>query len=64
MRRLILCGAAVMAAAGVAGAEPFADRVVAYTVGTVDGAAGRCGETAFLAADCIANTGKGKIACK
>jgi hypothetical protein len=31
MRRLILCGATVMAAAGVAGAEPFADRVVANT---------------------------------
>jgi hypothetical protein len=29
----------------------------------VDGAAGRCGETAFVAADCVAQTGKGKITC-
>jgi hypothetical protein len=47
MRRLILCGAAVMAAAGVARAEPFADRVVAYTVGT-GGGAGQSGLPAVV----------------
>jgi len=29
-----------------------------------DGATGRCGETAFAAADCVAQTGKGKVTCK
>jgi hypothetical protein len=30
----------------------------------VDGAAGRCGDTAFAAPDCVAQTGKGKVTCK
>jgi hypothetical protein len=30
----------------------------------IDGAAGRCGDTAFAAADCVAQIGKGKITCK
>ena len=30
----------------------------------VDGAAGRCGETAFTAAGCVAQTTKGKVTCK
>jgi hypothetical protein len=30
----------------------------------VDGPTGRCGETAFAAASCIARSGKGKITCK
>jgi hypothetical protein len=30
----------------------------------VDGVAGRCGETGFVATDCVAQTGKGKITCK
>jgi len=37
MRRLILSIAASIAAATIAGAEPFADRVVTYTVGTGGG---------------------------
>ena len=38
MERLFLCVSAVVLAAGVAGAEPFADRVVTQTVGTGGGA--------------------------
>ena len=38
MERLLLCVSAVVLAAGVAGAEPFADRVVTQTVGTGGGA--------------------------
>ncbi len=38
MRRLMLCAAAVLATAAAAGAEPFADRVVAHVVGTGGGA--------------------------
>jgi hypothetical protein len=30
----------------------------------VDGASGRCGETAFAAGSCVSQTGKGKISCK
>ncbi len=30
----------------------------------VDGTAGRCGETAFTAADCVAQPSKGKVTCK
>ena len=30
----------------------------------VDGAAGRCGETAFTTAGCVAQTTKGKVTCK
>src|SRR4029450_108490 len=29
-----------------------------------DGTTGRCGETAFAAGDCVAQTGKGKVTCK
>src|SRR4029453_285416 len=45
MRRLILCGAAVMAAAGVARAQPFPDRAGAHPVGTAGGGRGRRGAT-------------------
>jgi hypothetical protein len=30
----------------------------------VDGASGRCGETAFAAASCVARSGQGKVTCK
>jgi hypothetical protein len=30
----------------------------------VDGATGRCGETAFAAASCVARSGKGIVTCK
>ncbi len=30
----------------------------------VDGAAGRCGETAFTTSECVAQAGKGKVTCK
>ena len=30
----------------------------------VDGAAGRCGGTAFTAAGCVAQTAKGRVTCK
>jgi hypothetical protein len=39
-------------------ALPLRARLVA------DGAAGRCGETAFTTGDCVAQTGKGKVTCK
>jgi hypothetical protein len=38
MNRLMLCAVAVIGFVGVAGAEPFADRVVAHVVGTGGGA--------------------------
>ncbi len=39
-------------------ALPLRARLVA------DGATGRCGDTAYAAADCVAQVGKGKVTCK
>lgn len=46
------------AAFPAAPALPLRARLIA------DGATGRCGDTAFAAADCVAQGGKGKVTCK
>jgi hypothetical protein len=38
MKRLMPCAVAIIASTGLAGAEPFADRVVAHVVGSGGGA--------------------------
>jgi hypothetical protein len=45
-------------------AFPTTPALPLYARLVVDGAAGRCGEAAFVAGDCVAQAGKGKVTCK